>query len=42
MMDIRLVIILGFAAVILTLIYKFESPPKNRKKITGRGGDFAE
>ena len=41
-MDLRLLIILGFAGVILTLIYKFESPSKNTKKLTGRGGDFAE
>lgn len=41
-MDIGLVIFLGFAALILLLIYKFEKPAKNRKKLTGRGGDFAE
>ena len=41
-MDIRIIIILGFAVVISLLIFKFESPAKNPKKLTGRGGDFAE
>lgn len=41
-MDIGLVIVLGFAAIILLLIYRFDKPAKNRKKLTGRGGDFAE
>ena len=31
-----------FVAIILLLIYRYAEPAKNRKKLTGRGGDFAE
>lgn len=31
-----------FAGLLALLIFSYESPAKKNKKITGRGGDFAE
>jgi hypothetical protein len=40
-MEIGLVIIAVFTAVVLTFIFRYESNKKrNRPKLTGRGGDF--
>ncbi len=40
-MEIGLVIIAVFTAVVLTFIFKYESNKKrNRPRLTGRGGDF--
>ena len=37
----KIALIIAFYAVAtLTLIFVFEKPRRNRKKITGRGGDF--
>lgn len=42
-MDIGLAIFLFFAASLGLLIYAYERPSRNKgKKLTGRGGDFAE
>lgn len=39
-MPIELILILGYAVVILSIIVRAEKSPKKRPKITGRGGDF--
>jgi hypothetical protein len=35
-------IFLAFSGVVALLIISYERPAKKKKKITGRGGDFAE
>ena len=35
-------IFLAFSGLLAFLIISYERPPKKNKKITGRGGDFAE
>jgi hypothetical protein len=35
-------IFLAFSGLLALLIISYERPPKKNKKITGRGGDFAE
>ncbi len=40
-MEIGIVLIAAFAAVVLLLIFKYESNrKKNPPRLTGRGGDF--
>jgi hypothetical protein len=41
-MVIGIAILLTFTALVAFLIYKYESPTRARRKISGRGGDFAE
>jgi len=41
-MFIGLAIFVIFAALVSLLIFKYERPTRTRRKITGRGGDFAE
>jgi hypothetical protein len=41
-MVIGIAIFLTFTALLVFLIYKYESPTRARRKISGRGGDFAE
>jgi len=41
-MIIGITIFVAFAAIIAILIISYERPTKSRRKITGRGGDFAE
>jgi hypothetical protein len=39
-MPIELILIVGYAVVILSIIVRAEKSPKKRPRITGRGGDF--
>lgn len=39
-MDIAVILIGLFAVLVGTLIYSFERPSKQKRKLTGRGGDF--
>jgi hypothetical protein len=41
-MDVGVAIFLIFASTLALLLYKYERPSSKRKKLTGRGGDFAE
>jgi hypothetical protein len=41
-MDIGVAIFLIFASTVALLLYKYERPSNKGKKLTGRGGDFAE
>jgi len=41
-MNIGFAIFLIFAAALGLLLYKYERPSTSKKKLTGRGGDFAE
>jgi hypothetical protein len=41
-MDTAVIIFIIFALSVGLLIYKYERPAKKGKKLTGRGGDFAE
>jgi hypothetical protein len=36
------VIIAVYAGLLGLLIFRYEKPTRDRKKLTGRGGDFAE
>jgi hypothetical protein len=37
---VKIIIIGIFAVIIATLLIAYERPVKNKKKMTGRGGDF--
>ena len=39
-MVLGIVVILLFVAAVAVLVFKYESPPRRRGKISGRGGDF--
>jgi hypothetical protein len=41
-MILNLVIFAIYAGLLGMLIFRYEKPTRNRKKLTGRGGDFAE
>jgi hypothetical protein len=36
------IIIAVYGALLGLLIFRYEKPTRDRKKLTGRGGDFAE
>jgi hypothetical protein len=36
----KVFVLCGFVIVVVALILAYERPTKNRKKMTGRGGDF--
>jgi hypothetical protein len=36
----KLIVIGAFAIVLIALLVAYERPARNKKKITGRGGDF--
>ncbi len=37
-----LVVLALYAGLLGLLIFRYEKPTRDRKKLTGRGGDFAE
>jgi len=41
-MIVGVTLFLVFSGLVAILIFSYEKPPKKNKKITGRGGDFAE
>lgn len=41
-MTLAISIIAAFTGIIAILILSYERPTRARKKLTGRGGDFAE
>jgi hypothetical protein len=41
-MIVGIAIFAAFAGILAILIISYERPTKSRRKLTGRGGDFAE
>ena len=41
-MIVNLIILAVYASLLGLLIFRYEKPTRDRKKLTGRGGDFAE
>jgi hypothetical protein len=35
-----IIVVAGFLAVVAVFIIRYERPTSNRKKVSGRGGDF--